>query len=532
MAAWLERATALAPLLAHAERGTWGGEGGVLGRIFATVAGGPGFAVEFGQRSVANATVARLVRERRWGALYMDREADPPPKTAPGSPPITLARHDVTPGNVNELFARYGVPRDFDCLVIDIDGNDYWVWRALSRDYRPALVVVEFNAHVPAGVPATLSLDERWQYVPGKNYGASAAALQQLAAEKGYRLIHVHGPWNLYFLRADIDFPAALAVKQPLTEAEMALLTETESFYDALCGTGSRPSWYGKPPPDVSGAPWEILAPATPDRELDVAGLKIRVLADKHDVQWYQQRKTHEERHSLLYGFLRDEAFERFVDVGANVGYVSLIGARAVPGLRGVAVEADPRLARLLRANLSRNLGPDAARVQVVNAVVGDRDLAATPFSLNPGSTLDNRVSMPAWEQMRVPMWRLDSLLPRLGPPGKTFFKIDTQGYELHVLRGLEATLSERNDWLLKMEFAPDWLRSQGTDPLDVLDHLQSRFEFAEFPERIPFGTPGTPALFAAPVRKVDHPAFIEHVCSLSARGLGWVDLIVRPRGR
>jgi len=69
-------------------------------------------------------------------------------------------------------------------------------------------------------------------------------------------------------------------------------------------------------------------------------------------------------------------------------------------------------------------------------------------------------------------------------------------------------------------------------DPEAVLNHLQQRYEFAEFPERIPFGTPNDEALFAAPVRESDHRVFIEHVCSLCARGLGWVDLIVRQRSR
>lgn len=525
MVDWFEQVTRLAPLLADAERGTWGGENGVLAKIFDTIPHGPGFAVEFGQPNAGSGTLARLVKARRWGVLYMDREA----ATGHGAPPLTLARHIVTPNNVNELFARYGVPFGFDCLVIDLDGLDYWVWRALASEYRPALVVIEFNAHVPAGVAATLSLDEQWRYVPGKDYGASMPALQQLASDKGYRLIHIHGPWNLYFLRNDISFPAALTVQQPLTEPELSLLTATEPFYEALCGAGTRPSWFERPPPDVSRAPWEVLAPTSPECELDVAGIAIRVLADKHDLQWYQQRKTHEERRSLLYRFLREGSFGCFVDVGASVGYVSLVGALAVPGMKGVAIEADPRLARLLRANLARNLGADAARVQVVNAVIGDHDAAAAGFSLNPASTLDNRVAMPAWQQVHVPMWCLDSLLPRLGLQGRAFFKIDTQGYELRVLRGLEKTLSARKDWLLKMEFAPEWLRSQGTDPEEVLEHLQRRYEFAEFPERIAFGTPGIDTLFSAPMRATDHRAFIEHVCSLNARGLGWVDLIVRP---
>jgi FkbM family methyltransferase len=529
LADWLNRASAVSPLLRYATPGEWGGESGVLSAIFETLPEQARFAVEFGQRTLMGGTVSRLVHSRGWSALYMDPEAEAATAVS-GEQRIALARETVTSGNINELFLRHGVPEDLDCLVVDIDGIDYWVWRALAPEYKPALVVIEFNAHVPLGVEATLADAPRWRYQPGKDYGASFSAQCRLAAQKGYRLIHVHGPWNLYFLRNDLPWPAELDIRQPLDARGFALLTDTESFYEALCGPGKRPTWFERPEPDVSRRPWELLAPAVPVRELEVADMPIQVIADKHDLHWYQQRKTHEERQSLLYRFLGDAGFDAFVDVGASVGYVSIIAALALPQASGVAIEADPRLARLLRHNLRNNLGHGSGRVEVVNAIVGDRDEAATSFSLNPGSTLDNRVTMPTWEQVRVPALRLDTLLPRLGLQGRTFYKIDTQGYELHVLRGLETTLAQRGDWLIKMEFAPDWLRSQGTDPLDVLQHLQQRYEFAECPERIPFGSRGIDTLFAAPLCADQHETFVAHVCSLSARGLGWVDLIVRPR--
>jgi hypothetical protein len=137
---------------------------------------------------------------------------------------------------------------------------------------------------------------------------------------------------------------------------------------------------------------------------------------------------------------------------------------------------------------------------------------------------------MSEWPQIRLPMVKLDTLLAGLDIDGKTFFKIDTQGFELPILRGLEGFLAGRNDWLLKMEFAPHWLRSQGHDPLVVLDHLQTRYQFAEYAERIPYGTTGFDALFRAPVMAHQHPEFLDYVVSLNKGGLGWVDLIVRPR--
>lgn len=47
----------------------------------------------------------------------------------------------------------------------------------------------------------------------------------------------------------------------PLTQSDLAVLTDTEAFYDTFRQAGERPSWFGTPPPNVTAAPWEILAP-------------------------------------------------------------------------------------------------------------------------------------------------------------------------------------------------------------------------------------------------------------------------------
>jgi FkbM family methyltransferase len=271
---------------------------------------------------------------------------------------------------------------------------------------------------------------------------------------------------------------------------------------------------------------------ATPEvqlKKVDIGGLVIDVIASKGDGNWYLQRKTFEEKVSLLYEFIAREQFVNFVDIGANYGFVSMLARKAAPALNILSVEADPRLARLIDANFHANgLEPPI----VINCVAGHLDDQTVGFSLNPTSTLDNRVRMPQWTQVQVPMMRIGTLLESHGVSGKTFFKIDTQGFELHVLQGLESWLGRRDDWLLKMEFAPQWLDSQGTDALELLKYLDARYEFAEFLERIPFGMPDTEALFEYPVQARQMNRFLEYVTSLNKNGQGWVDLIVRPHNR
>jgi FkbM family methyltransferase len=518
----------LAPLLRFADATSWGGEDGVLRALFAALPRQAGFAIEFGQRSVKSGTVATLVDEQGWSALYMDvaapegvqRHALPTGGTA------TVARERIAPSNINALFQKYGVPSQPDCLVIDIDGLDLWVWAAIESAWQPAVVVVEYNVHAGPLVEASIRMDESWSYGRTKDYGASFSALRTLAQRKGYRLVHVHGPWNLYFLRNDLEFPSELTVRQEVTAQDFATLTDTVGFYDTLCG-GKRPSWMEAPPPDLSRDPWIILVPDQASQRIDIAGVALQVLSDKHDVQWYQQRKVHEERHSLLYPLLAAGAFRNVIDVGANVGMISIFARMALPEARLVCVEADPRLVQLLRRNLAQHGIHDAV---VVNAVAGQADRGEASFSLNPRSTLDNRVSVERWDQVHVPSVNMSRLLEELAVDGRTFLKIDTQGFELHVLTGLEGFLQRQHDWLLKMEFAPDWLESQGTDPMAVLDYLQARYEIAELLERIPYGLDRLEALFTHRVTANQHQDFVRHVRAQNGKGLGWVDLVVRPR--
>ena len=96
----------------------------------------------------------------------------------------------------------------------------------------------------------------------------------------------------------------------------------------------------------------------------------------------------------------------------------------------------------------------------------------------------------------------------------------------------MQGLLERRSDWLIKMEFAPHWLRSQGTDPLELLRYLVGGYQIAEYPERIVYKTSGLASLFDQPLAATELEAFLQHVISLDRDGLGWVDLIARPQRR
>ncbi|HKK63563.1 MAG TPA: hypothetical protein VJ951_13440 [Bacteroidales bacterium] len=91
--------------------------------------------------------------------------------------------------NVNELIEGAGYAGEVGLLSIDIDGNDYWVWDAITI-IDPQVVIIE--THNEFGMNnIVVPYDKDYSY-PGKHpiyHGASPVAMTKLANRKGYRLV-------------------------------------------------------------------------------------------------------------------------------------------------------------------------------------------------------------------------------------------------------------------------------------------------------------------------------------------------------
>jgi hypothetical protein len=102
--------------------------------------------------------------------------------------PLPVHRDFVTAENVESLLDRHGVARDLDLLSIDVDGNDWWIWRAL-RSRRPRVVAIEYNAYRGAAASVVVPYDPAFRWRDDDFYGASLLALSRLAPAKGYALL-------------------------------------------------------------------------------------------------------------------------------------------------------------------------------------------------------------------------------------------------------------------------------------------------------------------------------------------------------
>jgi hypothetical protein len=115
--------------------------------------------------------------------------------------PPRFTRAWITAENVNEVLERSGVCGPVDLLSLDLDGMDYWVWKAITA-VQPQVVVCETHNLVPAGKALAVPYDPKFVCRRKDYRGASLAAMCKLGREKGYRLIGTHRfGFNAFFLK-------------------------------------------------------------------------------------------------------------------------------------------------------------------------------------------------------------------------------------------------------------------------------------------------------------------------------------------
>lgn len=162
---------------------------GLLENIFNQIGTTNKYYVEFGFTDIEELydNTTFLKNHHGWNGLWMDVS----PTTFYGKPKNPDVKiHKITAENINELFELYNVPEVFDLLVIDVDYNDFWIWKELNKKYRPRLVMIEYNLFIPPGESKVVKYNpdiivtEYDQY-----FGGSFDAFLKLSKEKNYQLI-------------------------------------------------------------------------------------------------------------------------------------------------------------------------------------------------------------------------------------------------------------------------------------------------------------------------------------------------------
>jgi hypothetical protein len=224
------------------------GEDGVIAELLRRIGTGPRFFAEIGTGSGSESNCVALADVLGWGGVFF--ECDPrlnaqlEAKYA-GRARVRTVQAVVTPENVGQLLADAGVPTDLDILAIDTDGRDYWLWNALTG-FAPRIVVIEYNAALGPSEALTVPSDHTAPWDGTQFFGASIAALQQLASARGSRLVHTDlSGTNAFFVRSDLLAGCPAADVVPIHRPNYL-----------LTGLGHRPA----------RAEQEFVVPPEPDR--------------------------------------------------------------------------------------------------------------------------------------------------------------------------------------------------------------------------------------------------------------------------
>jgi FkbM family methyltransferase len=152
-----------------------------------------------------------------------------------------------------------------------------------------------------------------------------------------------------------------------------------------------------------------------------------------------------------------------FVDVGANVGYFSLLASTLVGSGHVVAVEPTPRAFDMLQESLRRG---HVANVRAVNAAAWHEPSVLKMFS---GQNLGMSSLMSDWaarwdnyESCDVPAARLSDILKPEEIRSARLVKIDVEGAEWHVIQGMVPLLENgREDLEVMIEVSPKFLAAE-----------------------------------------------------------------------
>ncbi len=141
----------------------------------------------------------------------------------------------VTKQNINNIIRKYDFNQNIGLLSIDIDGNDYWIWEAISI-IKPDILVIEYNSLFGIEKNITLKYDQNFMR-PEKGiykclYGASLKALKTLSKKKGYSLVTVNSNGNnAFFVRDEI-------LNDKIHERDLSVCFKNNTFKEYINSKG------------------------------------------------------------------------------------------------------------------------------------------------------------------------------------------------------------------------------------------------------------------------------------------------------
>ena len=184
-------------------------EEGVIEEIFNRIKPQNKFCIEFGAGDGFNFSFTRnLIEKHGWNALLIeadDKLFENLINYYSKNKKVKTVKSMVTKENITAIFKNADVPNTPDFMLIDIDGNDYHLWKAIVS-YSPKVVMIEYNASYGYINDFIMPYNPNHVWTGDDYCGASFNAMVKLGEEKGYVLVHtLDGGDNLVFVKKEFS---------------------------------------------------------------------------------------------------------------------------------------------------------------------------------------------------------------------------------------------------------------------------------------------------------------------------------------
>jgi hypothetical protein len=204
------------------------GDDGIIQYLLQQIAVENQLFIEFGVEKYTESNTRFLLMNNNWRGLVIDGSKEDIDYIKEESiywrNDLTAVCSFITTENINDLFSQHRFLGEIALLSIDIDGNDYWVWKKIEV-VNPVIVIAEYNSVfglLPITIPYKADFVRTKSHFSNLYWGTSLGALCHLAEEKGYFFVGTNSAGNnAYFVRKDkIGYLSPLSLEEGFTDSK------------------------------------------------------------------------------------------------------------------------------------------------------------------------------------------------------------------------------------------------------------------------------------------------------------------------
>lgn len=244
------------------------GDDGIIQYLVRRIPHLPKSFIEFGVEDYTEANTRFLLQNNNWKGLIIDGSPSNMAKVRSDrlywSHELTAMARFVSAENINELITEAGFGGRLGILHVDIDGVDFWVWKAIDV-VDPEIVIVEYNSVFGAERAITVPYDPTFQRHRAHHsrlyYGASLAAFCELAKSRGMIFVGCNSAGNnAYFVKQKHEsLIPPVSIEEGFVESRFRESRDVDGLLTFASGTDRLALIRGLPVVNVKTGSSEVL---------------------------------------------------------------------------------------------------------------------------------------------------------------------------------------------------------------------------------------------------------------------------------